>query len=98
VLGGIEADPAELAGAQPTSVEDEPHLVQRLAQSGVQEVRQEQLRHVQTEFEARLLDRLSPCGLQRVFAWDVQVATWELPESRAVNRAELDRSVVLVAD
>lgn len=34
VLGGVEADPAELAGGQPSSVEDEPHLVQRLTRAG----------------------------------------------------------------
>lgn len=92
--------PAELAGGQPASVEDEPHLVQRQARPSVKEVSQEQLRRVQTEFEARLLDRLSPYGLQRVLAWGVQVAAGNLPESRsqAVERAELDRPVVFVAD
>lgn len=98
VLCGIESDPAELAGGQPASVEDEPHLVQRQARPGVKEVRQEQLRRVQIEFEARLLDRLAPGGLQRVLAWGVQIAARELPESRAVDRAELDRPVVFVAD
>jgi hypothetical protein len=35
VFGGVEADPGELVGGEPSSVEDEPDLVQWLARSGV---------------------------------------------------------------
>lgn len=64
----------------------------------MQEVRQEQPRRLQVEFEAGLFDRFVPGSLERVLSLRVEVPARELPEPRAVDRAQLYRSVVLVTD